>query len=127
MPVIDIQTITVLSQISLPTTLANPLGEFCTGVTFPQQTVVNITAASQIVSNTTYSYTLASGPGLQAGKGMAIAGMANAGNNGTFLIAALGGGTFTVVNPAGVAASAQGGTGTATTTACHADWSAVKP
>jgi len=125
--VIDTQTNTDLSQISLPTTVANPLGEFCTGVTFPQQTVVNITAASQNVSNTTYSYTLASGPGLQAGKGIAIAGMANAGNNGTFLIAALGGGTFTVVNPTGVAASAQSGTGTATTTACDPDLIAVKP
>src|SRR6266516_1689269 len=125
--VIDSQTNTDLSQISLPPTVANPLGEFCTGVTFPQQTVVNITAASQNVSNTTYSYTLASGPGLQAGKGIAIAGMANAGNNGTFLIAALGGGTFTVVNPTGVAASAQSGTGTATTTACDACWIAVKP
>src|SRR6266700_987070 len=100
--VIDTQTDTDLTQISLPTTVANPLGEFCTGVTFPQQTVVNITAASQNVSNTTYSYTLASGPGLQAGKGIAIAGMANAGNNGTFLIAALGGGTFTGTNPSGV-------------------------
>ena len=125
--VIDTQTDTDLTQISLPTTVANPLGEFCTGVTFPQQTVVNITAASQNVSNTTYSYTLASGPGLQAGKGIAIAGMANAGNNGTFLIAALGGGTFTVVNPTGVAASGQSGTGTATTTACDPDLIAVKP
>src|SRR5207247_11369044 len=94
--VIDSQTNTDLSQISLPTTVANPLGEFCTGVTVPQQTVVNITAASQNVSNTTYSYTLASGPGLQAGKGIAIAGIANAGNNGTFLITASDGGTFTV-------------------------------
>src|SRR5204862_3974294 len=97
--VIDTQTDPDLSQICLPTTVANPLGEFCTGVTFPQQTVVNITATSQNVSNTTYSYALASGPGLQAGKRIAIAGMANAGNNGTFLIAALSGGNFTVVNP----------------------------
>src|SRR5437899_1284072 len=125
--VIDTQTNTDLSQISLPTTVANPLGEFCTGVIFPQQTVVNITAASQNASNTTYSYTLVSGPGLQAGKGIAIAGMANVGNNGTFLIAALGGGTFTVTNPSGVAASGQSGTGTATTTACDPDLIAVKP
>jgi WD40 repeat protein len=125
--VIDTQTDTDLSQITLPTTVANPLGEFCTGVIFPQQTVVSITAASQNASSTTYSYSLASGPGLQAGKGIAIAGMANTGNNGTFLIAALGGGTFTVVNPSGVAASGQSGTGTATTTACDPDLIAVKP
>jgi len=125
--VIDTQTDTELNQISLPTTVANPLGEFCTGVTFPQQTVVNITAASQNGSNTTYSYTLASGPGLRAGRGIGVAGMANAGNNGTFLVAALGGGTFTVVNPSGVAASGQSGTGTATTTACDPDLIAVKP
>jgi WD40 repeat protein len=125
--VIDTQTDTDLSQITLPTTVANPLGEFCTGVIFPQQTVVNITAASHNASSTTYSYALASGPGLQAGKGIAIAGMANAGNNGTFLIAALGGGAFTVVNPSGVAASGQSGTGTATTTACDPDLIAVKP
>jgi WD40 repeat protein len=125
--VIDTQTDTDLSQITLPTTVANPLGEFCTGVIFPQQTVVSITAASQNASSTTYFYTLASGPGLQAGKGIAIAGMANTGNNGTFLITALGGGTFTVVNPSGVAASGQSGTGTATTTACDPDLIAVKP
>jgi len=125
--VIDTQTDTDLSQITLPTTVANPLGEFCTGVIFPQQTVVSITAASQNASSTTYSYTLASGPGPQAGKGIAVAGMANTGNNGTFLIAALGGGTFTVVNPSGVAASGQSGTGTATTTACDPDLIAVKP
>src|SRR5439155_24568855 len=93
--VIDTQTNTDLNQISLPTTVANPLGEFCTGVIFPQQTVVNITATSQNVSNTTYSYTLASSPGLQAGKGISIAGMANAGNNGTSLIAASAGRTST--------------------------------
>jgi trimeric autotransporter adhesin len=116
-----------IQQISLPITVANPLGEFCTGVTFPLQTVVNITAASQNVSNTSYTYTLASGPGLQAGKGIAVTGMANAGNNGNFLVAALGGGTFTVVNASGARATGQNGTGTATTSACDPDLIAVKP
>ena len=89
--------------------------------------MVNITAASQNGSNTTYTYTLASGPGLQAGKGIAITGMANAGNNGNFLVAALGGGTFTVVNASGATATGQNGTGTATTSACDPDLIAVKP
>jgi WD40 repeat protein len=125
--VIDTPTGTDLKQISLPTSVANPLGEFCTGVTFPLQSVVNITAASQNGSKTTYTYTLASGPGLQAGKGITITGMTNAGNNGDFLIAALGGGTFTVVNPSGATAAGQSGVGTATTSACDPDLIAVKP
>ena len=125
--VVDTPTGIDIQQISLPITVANPLGEFCTGVTFPLQTVVNITAASQNGSNTTYTYTLASGPGLQAGKGIAITGMANAGNNGNFLVAALGGGTFTVVNASGATATGQNGTGTATTSACDPDLIAVKP
>jgi trimeric autotransporter adhesin len=125
--VVDTPTGIDIQQISLPTTVANPLGEFCTGVTFPLQTVVNITAASQNGSNTTYTYTLASGPGLQAGKGIAITGMANAGNNGNFLVAALGGGTFTVANASGATATGQNGTGTAPTSACDPDLIAVKP
>jgi hypothetical protein len=41
--------------------------------------------------------------------------MENVGDDGTFPILALGTGTFTVVNPNGVTASGQSGTGTATT------------
>jgi hypothetical protein len=41
--------------------------------------------------------------------------MVSVGNDGTFPILAVGAGTFTVVNPNGVTASGQSGTGTATT------------
>jgi hypothetical protein len=42
---------------------------------------------------------------------LTISGMADGGNNGTFQVAAISGGTFTVVNPAGVTATAQTGIG----------------
>jgi len=79
----------------------------CTGYS----TIVGITAASQSGGNTTYSYTITSGPPLATGGLMGITGMVASGNNGTFVITALGSGTFTVVNGSGVTASAQTGTG----------------
>jgi hypothetical protein len=42
-----------------------------------------------------------------------ITGMADAGNNGSFLISALGSGTLTVTNPSGVTDSGQNGKGLA--------------
>ncbi len=56
---------------------------------------VNITAASQSghTPATTYSYTLTSGPALRPGMEMVVSGMADAGNNGTFAIAAANAGT----------------------------------
>lgn len=74
---------------------------------------VSITAAAQSGANTTYTYTLTSGALLQVGESIAISGMQNTGNNGSFVIAALSSGTLTVVNPAGVSASGQGGAGVA--------------
>jgi len=73
--------------------------------------VVSITAASVSFPNTTYTYTLTSGPGLAVNNYIVITGMANSGNNGTFLISSLGSGTFTVSNTSGAAASSQSGTG----------------
>lgn len=78
--------------------------------------VVNITAASQSGSNTTYTYTLTSGQALFAtngGTALVITGMADAGNNGNFHVASLGAGTFTVSNAGGVTHAGQSGTGTA--------------
>lgn len=72
---------------------------------------VSITAATFAGGNTTYTYTLSSGAALQVGMRIVITGMANPGNNGTFYIASLGGGTFTVANGAGANASTQTGTG----------------
>jgi hypothetical protein len=55
-----------------------------------------------------------------------IQGMGNAGNNGTFTIAALGAGTFTVVNPSGTTASNQTGAGSLSFN-CNPDLIAVAP
>lgn len=87
---------TVLSQIPAP------LG---------QSPALHITAATLSGSNTIYSYTLASGLPLKVGMTISISGMGNAGNNGSFTIAALGVGTFTVSNSSGVTAGNQLGTG----------------
>jgi len=76
---------------------------------------VSIAAATQNGSNTTYTYTLTSGPALRVGMSVAIQSMQDAGNDGTFAITAVGSGTFTVRNPLGVTASSQQGTGTAVT------------
>jgi hypothetical protein len=121
---------TVTGDINPPITFpqgtsSQPTG-LCSGVTFPLQTVINITAATQSLSNTTYSYTLTSGPALAAGLNIVIAGMTNPGNNGTFTISSLGSGMFTVFNPSGITAPAQNGTGTVTLT-CDPDLIAVKP
>jgi hypothetical protein len=74
----------------------------------------NIASASQSGSQTTYTYTLGSGTALQVGMSIVVTGMANTADNGSFTIASLGSGTFTVLNPPGVSASGQSGTGLAT-------------
>jgi hypothetical protein len=107
-------------QIPFPTNPALAIGGLCDGV------AVDITAASQSGSDTTYTYTLTSGLPLQVGMSITIAGMSDTGNNGTFTITGLGDGTFTVANPSGVTASAQTGTGTVNFT-CNPDLIAVKP
>ena len=79
--------------------------------TIPLESTVNVTAATLSGSNTSYAYTLISGPALRPGMRMVIAGMGDAGNNGTFTLAAASSRDFTVVNNAGVNASGQSGTG----------------
>ena len=108
--------VVVLNAATDPPTLVNPaidLTQAPTGV--PISTLaskVSVTAALQSGTNTTYTYTPISGPPLQGvGQGIVITGMGNAGNNGTFTISAIGTGAFTVVNPSGVTASGQTGTG----------------
>jgi YVTN family beta-propeller protein len=81
---------------------------------------VDITAVSQSGSNTIYTYNPISGLPLRVGMNILITSIVNppplpaaTADNGTFSIAAAGEGTFTVVNPAGVAApSPQSGRGT---------------
>jgi DNA-binding beta-propeller fold protein YncE len=83
----------------------------------PVTTTVNISAASQSGTTTTYAYTLISGPPLRAGMSIAISGIVGGTNNpddGTFSISAVGTGTFNAENPSGVAATGQNGTGTVT-------------
>ena len=79
--------------------------------TFPLEPTVNITAATQSGLNTTYTYTLTSGPALRPGMEIVVAGMTDAGNNGTFTLVAANAGTFTVANSTGATASSQSGTG----------------
>ena len=85
-----------------------------------QRTIINITAASQSTSNTTYSYTLTSGSTLQVGMSIMITGMQNVSDNGTFVITAVNPAsppnpaTFTVVNASGINAIGENGTGTVT-------------
>ncbi len=79
--------------------------------TIPLESTVAITAAAQNGSNTTYTYNLISGPALRPGMKVVVAGLTDAGNNGTFTLLAANTGTFTVANNVGVAASSQSGTG----------------
>jgi trimeric autotransporter adhesin len=113
-----------IQQITFPTNPSVQQGTFCDGVTF--QTVATVKGASQSGSDTTYTYTLTSGSDLQVGTVVVITGMADAGNNGTFTVTAVGSGTFTVVNPSGVTASSQNGVGTVNLT-CNPDLVAVRP
>lgn len=86
--------------------------------TIPLEPTVNITATSQKgpdttfnFDTTTYTYTLTSGPALRPGMEIVVAGMADAGNNGTFTLVAANTGTFTVANGSGATASSQSGIG----------------
>lgn len=74
--------------------------------------VYAISAAVQSGGSTTYTYTITSGYTAQVGQGITISGMADSGNNGTFSIASIGAGTFTVTNVNGVTRSVQTGTST---------------
>jgi len=107
-----------------------PTNELCYGPGSPPTrvplTVVDITGASQSGSSTTFAYTPISGPALQLGQTVVVAGMKDPGNIGTFTISALGTGTFTVTNSLGVSDTGQNGTGTVPIT-CNPDMVAVKP
>jgi len=74
-------------------------------------TQLNISAALQTVSNTTYTFTQVSGPTPQIGMNLVLNGMVDRGNNGTFAVSAVGSGTFTVVNGSGVTRTGQSGSG----------------
>lgn len=115
-----------VQQIPIPTDLANLQSGLCANVAFPIQTTLNITAASQNGANTTYTYTLTAGQGLQLDAKVTIQGMGNAGNNGTFAVGALANGTFTVLNPSGSTATNQTGMGSLSFN-CNPDLIAISP
>ena len=124
--VIDTSSQSDLQQVSFPfsqTPLCYGPGSPITPVPL---TVVTVPAATQNGPNTTYSYNLTSGPALQTGQSIVMGNMKDPGNNGTFVITALGSGTFTVANLSGVTATGQSGTGTVPIT-CNPDLVAVKP
>ena len=79
--------------------------------------VITISAAVRSGTQTTYTYTLTSGPALRIGMSTTITLMGDTGNNGTFAITGLGTGTFTVTNTNGVSNTGQSGVGTNTVVA----------
>ena len=93
--------------------------------------MVDVTAATQGGSSTTYSYTTVSGPSLAVGQTIVVAGMKDGSNDGTFTISGVTTGppttgTFAVTNSLGVSDTGQNGTGTVPI-ACNPDLVAVKP
>jgi len=76
---------------------------------------LGISAATQNGSNTTYSYTLVSGPALRVGMTVVVQNMGNSVNDGTFIVAGMGAGTFTVQNSLGVSEAGQNGNGSGLT------------
>lgn len=115
-----------IQQISLQQDLANLQTGLCGNVTLPLAGTINITAAAESGSSTTYTYALSSAPALEIGTSITVANMGNPGNNGTFTVESASFETFTVFNPAGVSASGQSGTGSFSFT-CNPDLVAIEP
>jgi len=92
------------------------------------QSLLNITATNQdaATGTTTFAYALNSGPPVAVGNAVKVAGMADPGNNGTFVATSVATGSFTAVNPIGATASSQNGSGLAGL-ACNPDLVFVKP
>lgn len=80
-------------------------------VNFGAATQVSISAVSVNGTTATYTYTLVSGPGLYRNQQIVVTGLANSGNNGSFIITSLGTGTFSVTNISAVAHGGDNGTG----------------
>lgn len=75
---------------------------------------VNITGASQTGSETTFNYSLVSGPGLQVGMSIVITLSGTPNIQQSFIVGSVGSGTFTVLNPPGESSGAFSATGLAT-------------
>ena len=100
--IINTATAAVVTSLPAPLSAAQPAS-------------LHISAATQNGSNTTYSYTLLSGPALRVGMTVVVENMGNSVNDGTFIVAAVGAGTFTVQNTLGVPAAGQNGSGSGLT------------
>jgi len=100
--IIDTATAAVVTSLSAPLSATQPAS-------------LRISAATQNGSNTTYSYTLLSGPAVRVGMTVVVENMGNSTNDGTFIVAAVGEGTFTVQNNLGVTATGQSGSGSGLT------------
>jgi hypothetical protein len=122
-----IETATDLDVQQVPLTF--PQSSLCIGPGNPAtqvETTMTVTAATQTGSSTTYSYSSLTGPALQVGQTIVVTGLTSATDNGTFTIASLGSGTFTVVNASGVTTSGQNGMAESGVI-CNPDLVAVKP
>jgi hypothetical protein len=129
--VIDTQT--MLDSEQVPLTF--PQSSLCIGPGSPStvvaQTSMTLSAAAQNGSSTTFTYALTGGPAPAVGQSLVVAGMSDAGNNGTFTITSVvpansTTGTVTVSNSSGATASNQNGSGTVPL-ACNPDLIAVRP
>jgi YVTN family beta-propeller protein len=100
--IIQTSTTSVVTNLPAPLSAAPP-------------STLSISAATQNGSETTYTYSLVSGPALRIGMTVVVQHMGTSSDNGTFTVTALGQGTFTVVNSLGVTATGQGGIGSALT------------
>jgi hypothetical protein len=129
-----IETATGLDVQQLQLNFANN-SSLCIGPGNPATQVavaaLTVSAAQQIGTNTIYSYNISNGTTPQVGQSLVLTGMSDANNNGTFTITAVNptssnAGTITVVNPAGVTATGQAGTGTVPLT-CNPDLVVVAP
>ena len=122
-----IDTATLLDTQQVP--LQFPQSSLCIGPGNPPtqvETTMTVTAASQSGTSTTYTYTSLTGPVLQVGQTIVVTGFTSPTDNGTFTIASLGSGTFTVVNGSGVTTTGQNGTAESGVI-CNPDLVAVRP
>ena len=120
--ILDTVAGTDIQQLTFPVNSSSLQAGLCAGL----QAALNISAAAQNGTSTTYTYTLTAGTPLRVGSQAVISGMTDAGNNGTFIITGLGSGTLTVDNAAGVSAASQAGSATVMVV-CNPDLIAVKP
>jgi hypothetical protein len=125
-----INTATQLDTGQVPLTFPQN-SSLCVGPGSPPtalESLLTVTTANQdaATGTTTFGYALNSGPPVAVGNSVKITGMADPGNNGTFVAASVATGSFTAVNPIGVTATSQNGSGSAGL-ACNPDLVFVKP